>query len=87
MIPFISGILLIEKKKDKRSFVMHLENRIHTSSLNQPTKEMVQTNDEKNQKSFSLVKNQGRHKASKPTLWFTRPLWSRKKSAGWMPWH
>ena len=26
---------------------MHLENRIHTSSLNQPTKEMVQTNDEK----------------------------------------
>ena len=38
MIPFISGILLIEKKKDKRSFVMHLENRIHTSSLNQPTK-------------------------------------------------
>ena len=54
MIPFISGILLIEKKKDKRSFVMHLENRIHTSSLNQPTKEMVQTNDEKNQKSFSL---------------------------------
>ena len=43
-----------EEAPDNRGSGMHLENRIHTSSLNQPTKEMVQTNDEKNQKSFSL---------------------------------
>ena len=49
---------------------MHLENRIHTSGLNQPTKEMVQTNDEKNQKPYPYREIRI-HKASKPTLWFT----------------